>query len=152
MATWAIGDVQGCLTELQQLLTKIAFNENRDRLWFVGDLVNRGPQSLEVLRFVRDLGDGAVTVLGNHDLHLLAVAAGIGRQHKKDTLQPILDAPDREALLDWLRCRPLLHYDPELEYLLVHAGLAPMWTLDQALRYAAEVEQELRSEYAKWCL
>ncbi len=149
MATWAIGDLQGCLDELQQLLTKIAFNSDRDRLWFVGDLVNRGPQSLQVLRFVRSLGASAVTVLGNHDLHLLAVAAGIGRQHKKDTLQPILDAPDRELLLDWLRCRPLIHYDSDLNYLLVHAGLAPAWTLADAMQYAAEVEQQLSGDDAE---
>jgi len=122
MATWAIGDIQGCFDELQQLLRAIAFKPGRDRLWLVGDLVNRGPKSLETLRFIRDLGASASVVLGNHDFHLLAVAAGVGRLHKKDTLQPILDAPDREELLDWLRFRPLLHHDAVLGYLMVHAG------------------------------
>ena len=146
MATWAIGDIQGCFDELQQLLLAIEFNLDRDRLWFVGDLVNRGPKSLETLRFVRDLGDAATVVLGNHDFHLLAVAAGAGRLHRKDTLQPILDAFDRTQLLDWLRFRPLLHYDADLGYLMVHAGVAPSWDLAAAIGYAAEVEAVLRSD------
>ncbi|MBV1960984.1 MAG: metallophosphoesterase, partial [Immundisolibacteraceae bacterium] len=108
MATWAIGDIQGCLDELIELLDAIRFQPRDDHLWFVGDLVNRGPKSLETLRFIRDLGDAATVVLGNHDFHLLAVAAGVGKLHRKDTLQPILDAPDRDELLDWLRFRPLL--------------------------------------------
>ena len=144
MATWAIGDIQGCLDELIELLEAIDFQPGRDRVWFVGDLVNRGPKSLETLRFIRGLGDAAIAVLGNHDFHLLAVAAGVGRLHRKDTLQPILDAPDREQLLDWLRHRPLLHHDAELGYLMVHAGVAPGWDLAEAKRYAAEVEVVLR--------
>lgn len=144
MATWAIGDIQGCLDELVELLGAINFNAAKDRLWLVGDLVNRGPQSLETLRFVRDLGDSAITVLGNHDFHLLAVADGVGRQHRKDTLQPVLDAPDCQELLEWLRFRPLAHYDPQLNFLMVHAGVAPSWTLEAVLRYAREVEATLR--------
>ncbi|RLA04808.1 MAG: diadenosine tetraphosphatase [Gammaproteobacteria bacterium] len=148
MATWAIGDIQGCFDELQQLLRAIEFDPAHDCLWFVGDLVNRGPKSLETLRFIRDLADTATVVLGNHDFHLLAVAAGVGRLHKKDTLQPILDAPDREELLDWLRFRPLMHYHADLGYAMVHAGLAPTWDLHAALGYAAEVESVLRSDNA----
>ena len=111
MATYAIGDLQGCLEELLELLERIRFDARRDRLWFVGDLVNRGPASLEVLRFVSGLGDTAVTVLGNHDLHLLAVAHGVAGAKRKDTLDDILRAPDRDVLLNWLRHRPLLHRD-----------------------------------------
>jgi len=129
-----------------RLLRSIEFQPGRDRLWLVGDLVNRGPKSLETLRFIRDLGNTATVVLGNHDFHLLAVAAGVGRLHKKDTLQPILDASDREELLDWLRFRPLLHHDADLGYLMVHAGLAPTWDLQAAMGYAAEVESVLRSD------
>ena len=146
MATWAIGDIQGCLDELLALLEAIEFDADRDQLWFVGDLVNRGPKSLETLRFIRNLGDAATVVLGNHDFHLLAVAAGVGKLHRKDTLQPILDAPDREQLLDWLRFRPLLHYDSSLNYLMVHAGVAPSWDLTTALAYAAEVEAVLQGD------
>ncbi len=145
MAVYAIGDVQGCFDDLQHLLEKIGFNPQRDRLWFVGDLVNRGPQSLEVLRFVKSLGEGAITVLGNHDLHLLAVAADIRRPHRKDTLGPVLEAPDREELLTWLRHRPLLHHDDVLGYTMVHAGLPPQWDLAMARACAREVEAALRS-------
>ena len=144
MATYAIGDVQGCYDPLQRLLAKIAFNAKHDRLWFVGDLVNRGPQSLAVLRFIRSLGDNAVTVLGNHDLTLLAVAEGCSRLRSKDTFQDILRAPDCDELLNWLRQRPLIHYDAKLNFLMVHAGLAPQWNLQQALTYAHEVEEILR--------
>ena len=149
MATWAIGDIQGCLDELIELLDAIRFQPRDDHLWFVGDLVNRGPKSLETLRFIRDLGDAATVVLGNHDFHLLAVAAGVGKLHRKDTLQPILDAPDRDELLDWLRFRPLLHYDPALGYLMVHAGVAPSWDLAAAQGYAAEVEAVLQGSDAQ---
>ena len=144
MAVYAIGDVQGCFQALQQLLDTIAFHRDRDQLWFTGDLVNRGPQSLEVLRFVKDLGDRAVTVLGNHDLHLLAVAHGCGKPKAKDTLADVLAAPDRDALLTWLRHRPLLHYDEAYETLMVHAGLSPQWTLERAQGYAMAVEAALR--------
>lgn len=143
MAVYAIGDIQGCFDELQALLDKIGFDPARDRLWFTGDLVNRGPKSLETLRFVKALGDRAVTVLGNHDLHLLAVAYGL----KDDTAEDIgniLTAPDRDELIDWLRRRPLLHHDAELGYTLIHAGLPPSWDLAKAQALAAEVETVLR--------
>lgn len=142
MATYAIGDLQGCLGPLHALLERIGFDRRHDRLWFVGDLVNRGPQSLDTLRFVRGLGDAAITVLGNHDLHLLIVAAGHAREHKGDTLKEILSAPDCDELLDWLRARRLFH--SEGGYALVHAGLLPQWRVTQACELAAEVEATLR--------
>ena len=144
MSTYAIGDVQGCFSALQSLLETIDFDPAADRLWFAGDLVNRGPCSLEVLRFVRDLGEGARMVLGNHDLHLLAVASGVRPPRRKDTLNAILQAPDRDELFGWLRARPLLHHDPELGYTMVHAGLAPSWDLDTARARAGELEAVLR--------
>ncbi len=140
MATYAIGDVQGCFGALRALLDRIGFDPRHDTLWFTGDLVNRGPQSLEVLRFVRDLGECAITVLGNHDLHLLAVAAGASKHKARDTLQEVLAAPDRDELLAWLRRRPLVHYDAALGWLLVHAGLLPQWDLARALALAAEAQ------------
>src|SRR3954451_1791592 len=111
MATYAIGDVQGCFDELRQLLEKIAFEKKRDRLWFVGDLVNRGPKSLAVLRFVRELGERAVTVLGNHDLHLVTQYEGMERRRKDDTFDDILQAPDARQLIDWVRSRPMMHVE-----------------------------------------
>ena len=146
MAIYAIGDVQGCYRPLPELLKKIHFDPALDRLWFTGDLVNRGPQSLEVLRFVKGLGDRAVCVLGNHDLHLLAVAAGTAKPKKRDTLGAVLGAPDRDELLNWLRSRPLLHHDARLGWTLIHAGLLPPWTLEDAQRLAQEVEIVLRGE------
>ncbi|MCR4300046.1 MAG: symmetrical bis(5'-nucleosyl)-tetraphosphatase [Sulfuricaulis sp.] len=146
MAVYAIGDLQGCYTPLMQLLTRLRFDATQDRLWFTGDLVNRGPQSLEVLRFVMGLGDRAACVLGNHDLHLLAVAAGTAKVKKRDTLNEVLQAPDRNALLDWLRSRPLLHHDPMLGYTLIHAGLLPPWDLALAQRLARETETVLQSD------
>ena len=143
MATYAIGDVQGCFAPLKGLLEHIAFDPQRDRLWFVGDLVNRGPDSLATLRFVKSLGDGAVCVLGNHDLHLVAVAAGHGELREQDTLHATLDAPDAAELVDWLRTRPLMH--AENGYAMVHAGLLPSWTVPHALELAHEVEQKLRA-------
>ena len=142
MATYAIGDLQGCFEPLQELLAEIGFRESEDRLWFVGDLVNRGPQSLEILRFVKALGTRAVSVLGNHDLHLLMVADGRVKPHRKDTLGPILDAPDRDALLTWLRGLPLMH--AEGEYAMVHAGLLPSWDPGKALDLAREAEHALQ--------
>lgn len=143
MGTYAIGDLQGCYDALIQLLDRINFDSAGDILWFTGDLVNRGERSLDTLKFVRSLGDAAVTVLGNHDLHLLAVAAGRASARPGDTLDAILDAPDRDELLDWLRRRPLAHHDDELGYTMVHAGVAPQWTLAQTLALAAEVSARL---------
>ncbi len=146
MAVYAIGDIQGCYEELLGLLALIQFDPQHDRLWFAGDLVNRGPKSLETLRFVRELGDVAITVLGNHDLHLIAAAYGKPLDHEDHTLDAILTAPDREELIDWLRSRPLLHHDAGLGYTLVHAGLPLQWDLDTAQRCAREVEAVLRSD------
>ena len=140
MATYAIGDVQGCFDELEQLLKKIHFKTS-DRLWFVGDLVNRGPKSLEVLRFVRSLGDQAIVVLGNHDLHLVTQHEGFERSRKDDTFDDVLAAPDRRALVDWLRLRPMMHV--EGDYALVHAGLLPQWSIRKATGLAREVEKAL---------
>jgi bis(5'-nucleosyl)-tetraphosphatase (symmetrical) len=148
MAVYAIGDVQGCLTALQELLRTIRFDPARDRLWFTGDLVNRGPQSLETLRFVRALGANAVSVLGNHDLHLLAVAAGDAKLKTHDTFKPVLGAADRDELLAWLRSQPLLHHDTQLGFTMVHAGLLPPWGLAQAQRLADEVHEALRRDGA----
>jgi bis(5'-nucleosyl)-tetraphosphatase (symmetrical) len=144
MATYAIGDLQGCYSTLKQLLDLISFNAVRDRLWLVGDIVNRGPDSLATLRFAKDSGDTVTMVLGNHDLHLLMVAAGIAKMNANDTLQPILDAPDREELLFWLRHQKLLHLDND--HVMVHAGLLPAWSVTQAAALAQEVECALRSE------
>lgn len=147
MALYAIGDIQGCYDALRRLLDKIAFDASRDTLWFVGDLVNRGPQSAEVLRFVKSLGPRAVTVLGNHDLHLLAVAAGIDKLKGGDTFDALLAAPDRDELLQWLRLQPLMHVDAQAGYAMLHAGLPPQWDVMQARRYAGEVEAVLRSDH-----
>jgi bis(5'-nucleosyl)-tetraphosphatase (symmetrical) len=148
MAVYAIGDVQGCADQLEELLERLAFDPRRDRLWFVGDLVNRGPRSLATLRRVKALGDAAVVVLGNHDLHLLAIARGGAAWKAFDAgLEPIFDAPDCEALLDWLQARPLLHHDPAVGAALLHAGLPPQWTLATAQACAREVEKHLRSQH-----
>lgn len=140
MATYAIGDVQGCFDELQALLAKLRFGKG-DRLWFVGDLVNRGPRSVDVLRFVRELGDRAITVLGNHDLHLVTQHEGFERSRKDDTFSDVLAAKDRGQLVDWLRTRPMMHV--EGGYAMVHAGLVPQWTLSEALKLGREVEAAL---------
>lgn len=145
MAIYAIGDVQGCFEQLQTLLNKLKFDIDNDTLWFAGDIVNRGPQSLDTLRFIHSLGNKAITVLGNHDLHLLAIANGRGKQGKKDTIKDILDADDRDELLDWLIHCPLMHYDKELNISLSHAGIYPKWNIPQALQYANEVEAILQS-------
>lgn len=147
MTIYAIGDVQGCYAPLQRLLDSIAFDPANDKLWFTGDLVNRGPDSLEVLRFVKSLGDHQVTVLGNHDLHLLAMAHGFVRHARGDTLDAILTAPDRHELIEWLRNRPLVHVDQVRRVALVHAGLAPCWSLPKAIQLAVEVETVLRSDH-----
>jgi bis(5'-nucleosyl)-tetraphosphatase (symmetrical) len=149
MALYAIGDVQGCDEELGALLGVLRFSADRDRLWFVGDLVNRGPDSLGVLRRIRALGDAATVTLGNHDLHLLAVAFGSARARSGDTLEQTLAAPDRDALLEWLAGRPLFHEDPALNLCLLHAGLAPQWDLALARRCAGEFESALRRDPEK---
>ena len=143
MSTYAIGDLQGCFDELKDLLDSINFDENRDQLWFTGDLVNRGPQSLECLRFVKSLEDNAITVLGNHDLHLLAVAQNNKHKRKKDTLDNILIAPDCDELLEWLKGRPLLHHGNDVDFVLIHAGLVPAWDLYQTIDLEQEVIQTL---------
>ncbi|MET0377642.1 MAG: symmetrical bis(5'-nucleosyl)-tetraphosphatase, partial [Spongiibacteraceae bacterium] len=143
MARYAVGDIQGCFDPLRRLLDRVGFDPATDQLWSVGDLVNRGPQSLECLRFFRDLGTSARVVLGNHDLHLLAVAAGIRKLKRSDTLQPILDAYDAAELLGWVAQQPLFYR--EADYVLVHAGVPPQWTIDQTERLAAEVAAVLAS-------
>ncbi|MEP2616821.1 MAG: symmetrical bis(5'-nucleosyl)-tetraphosphatase [Marinomonas sp.] len=146
MATYAIGDIQGCLPQLVQLLEQINYQAEEDRLWFAGDLINRGPASLETLRFIKSLGDSAKVVLGNHDLHLLAVAHGHGDLKRKDTLAEILMASDRDELMNWLRNQPLCHYDPQLNTIMTHAGIPPCWDLNKTLSLAAEVEDKLKSD------
>lgn len=145
MATYAIGDVQGCFDELTALIKNIAFDPGSDHLWFVGDLVNRGPKSLETLRWIKALGDTAVTVLGNHDLHLLAAYAGVKPISETNGLHSVLQADDAEDLIDWLRYRPLIHYDSDLDVAMVHAGLFPQWEIKEALSLARETEAVLRS-------
>jgi len=143
--TYAIGDVQGCFDDLLRLLDVLDFDPSLDRLWFTGDLVNKGPNSLELLRFVKTLADSAISVLGNHDLYLLAAAAGAIKVRKKDTIAEILNAPDCEELLFWLRHQPLLHQDARLGYAMVHAGLPPQWAPEQAHSYARELEAVLQN-------
>jgi bis(5'-nucleosyl)-tetraphosphatase (symmetrical) len=148
MAIYAIGDVQGCYAELCKVLERLALKRGKDEIWFVGDLVNRGPQSLETLRLIRDLGDMAVVTLGNHDLHLLALALAGDVPVSSGDLDAILEAPDCDELIDWLRHRPLAHYRPDLNTLMVHAGVAPQWDPLQTVRCAREVEQVLRGDGA----
>ncbi|WP_075187580.1 symmetrical bis(5'-nucleosyl)-tetraphosphatase [Teredinibacter haidensis] len=146
MASYAIGDIQGCLTPLEQLLEKIQFDPKHDQVWFAGDLVNRGHDSLGVLRLIKSLGRAAITVLGNHDLHLLAADAGIKKINKENELSRVLKAPDREELMFWLRQQPLFHYDKKLGCALVHAGVPPIWSIREALSYSGEVEEVLRGK------
>lgn len=147
MAEYAVGDVQGCMDALQCVLDRVSFNPEKDRLWLTGDLVNRGAQSLEVLRFVKSLGEAAVVILGNHDLHLLAVAFNKLKPKRKDTLQPILDAPDCDELLHWLRNQPLVHFDAQRNLLMVHAGIPHNWTQEQTMRRASLVEGAIRGKH-----
>jgi bis(5'-nucleosyl)-tetraphosphatase (symmetrical) len=140
--TYAIGDLQGCYTSLQALLKKVDFNRKSDQLWLVGDLVNRGADSLACLRFIRDLGERATLVLGNHDLHLLAIHAGVSRLGKRDTTEAVLNAADGDELLTWLRQQKMLHTAGE--YVMVHAGLLPQWSFKKACELAAEIETLLR--------
>lgn len=146
MASYFVGDVQGCLDELQALLEQCKFSRKKDQLWLAGDLVARGPKSLETLRFVKELGDSAHLVLGNHDLHLLAVANGIHRAKRRDNLQALLDAPDRDELLDWLRQQPLIKKHPDFDVVMVHAGIYPKWKVSKALKLGKEVQAELASD------
>ncbi|MDV9031700.1 symmetrical bis(5'-nucleosyl)-tetraphosphatase [Pseudomonas sp. RAC1] len=146
MATYAVGDLQGCLKPLKCLLEQVRFNPASDRLWLVGDLVNRGPESLETLRYLYSIRDSLVCVLGNHDLHLLAAWHNPERLKKSDTLREIVEAPDADALLGWLRRQKLLHYDEARGIAMAHAGIPPQWTLGKALELAAEVEQVLRDD------
>ncbi len=153
MAVYAIGDVQGCYKQLRLLLDEIGFKPDKDKLWFAGDLVNRGPDSLKVLRFVKGLGAGAITVLGNHDLHLLALSEHVDK-HKdpRHTLDQILTARDREELLHWLRHRPLIHHSKKYNFSIIHAGLPPQWDLATALKCAAEVESVLQGKgFQNYC-
>lgn len=142
MSIYAIGDIQGCYDDLLRLLDTIEFDKNIDQLWFAGDLVNRGPKSLETLRFVKSLGSSAVTVLGNHDLHLLATAYKQRTLRKKDSLTDILQAPDCEELLTWLRHRPFFHYNDD--FCLLHAGLPPQWDFEKTKLMAEKAEQMLQ--------
>jgi len=148
MAVYAIGDVQGCFDELTRLLERIKFNPKKDQIWLAGDLVNRGPKSAEVLRWAKRLGPNKVkVVLGNHDLHLLATAAGINKhQHPMDTMDSVLEADDRDELITWLRKQPLFHHDAELGFSMVHAGLPPQWSIKKACKRAKEVETVLQGD------
>jgi len=147
MAVYVVGDIQGCYKPLRKLLKNVRFNPEKDVLWCVGDLVNRGPDSLKVLRYLQSLGDACICVLGNHDLHLLGQIAG-ERPYRRDTLQDVLLAPDRDALTEWLRHRPLLHHDEGLGWCMVHAGFPPGWSLRKCKKRAKKVEGILRS--GKW--
>ncbi|MDE1062246.1 MAG: symmetrical bis(5'-nucleosyl)-tetraphosphatase [Oceanospirillaceae bacterium] len=147
MASYAVGDIQGCLAALESLLKQVGFSED-DCLWVAGDLVNRGPQSLETLRFIKALGDQAKVVLGNHDLHLLALHTKNAQLEPNDTLQPIFEAHDREALLTWLQQQPLLHYDAQLDTVMTHAGIPPCWDLRQAQKLSQELRTLLQSKTA----
>ncbi|MCB1672067.1 MAG: symmetrical bis(5'-nucleosyl)-tetraphosphatase [Gammaproteobacteria bacterium] len=152
MTVYAIGDIQGCYKPLMKLLKQVNFLPGHDQLWCVGDLINRGPKSLDTLRFLSDIDDSVEVVLGNHDLHFLAIYHGCIEARNKDTLQKLLDAPDSSVLSEWLRHKPLAHFDSLdtsfgiQHYLMVHAGVAPQWTLQKTLDYAAEVELALQGE------
>ncbi len=147
MATYAIGDIQGCHDALQGLLEKIAFDPSHDKLWFVGDLVNRGPQSLASVQFIRSLGDSAQCVLGNHDVHLIACHAGVQTCKPNSSLQQILQHEQADNIVTWLRQQPLFHFDPQLNWAMVHAGLLPQWDRTLAQQCAHEVENHLRSDH-----
>ena len=144
MAIYAIGDVQGCYSELCRLLEKINFDPAEDSLWFCGDLVNRGPESLQTLQLVKSLGDSALTVLGNHDLHLLALHHGVKKISDARDLKKVLKSPERDELMAWLQAQPMLHYDKRHKALVVHAGIHPQWGLSKARKLAAEVEAAVR--------
>lgn len=143
MSTYVVGDIQGCLKPLKCVLKRVSFNPDKDMLWSVGDIVNRGPRCLKTLRYLHAMRDNLVLVLGNHDLHLLAVAAGVRKANRSDTLDKILKAPDKETLLTWLLHRPLIHH--EHDHTMVHAGIPPQWSIEQAIALGGEVETVLRS-------
>ena len=146
MTAYAVGDIQGCYDPLRRLLDKISFNPDKDTLWVAGDMVNRGPDSLATLRFLKSLGNSCIAILGNHDLHLLAVDAGIRKQKKGDTLGQVLMAPDKEDLIHWLRHRPFLHHSKKKDITMVHAGIPPIWTLNQAKIHARKLEDALQAD------
>jgi bis(5'-nucleosyl)-tetraphosphatase (symmetrical) len=151
MTTYAIGDIQGCYDEMRTLLDQVDFDPALDRLWLVGDLINKGPKNLETLRYIKSLGKRAKTVLGNHDRHFLAVVHGIRRPSRRDTFHDLLNAPDLDELVDWVRTRPLLHHSKKRNYTMAHAGLAPQWNLKKASSLAREVEKQLSSDkYVKY--
>lgn len=149
MTDYAIGDIQGCYDRLRDVLAKVDFSPSRDRLWVAGDLINRGPSSLETLRYIESLGTSAVVVLGNHDLHLMAVALGGHETRRKDTLSDILEAPDLRGLINWLRQQNLCIHDPARNLVMAHAGLPHIWSVDQAMGYAREVEEVIRGPAAE---
>jgi len=146
MSTYLIGDVHGCYDELKSLLGQVAFDPQHDELWLTGDLVARGPASLDVLRYVRSLGDSVRLVLGNHDLHLLAVYAGISRNKPKDRITTLIQAEDADVLINWLRRQPLLQVDEEKKLVMAHAGITPQWDIETAKTCAREVEAVLSSD------
>jgi len=148
MSVYAVGDIQGCYKPLKKLLNKVKFNAAKDTLWCVGDLVNRGPDSLKTLRFLKSLGESCICVLGNHDLHLLELAAG-GLKYRRDSLEDVLDANDCDELINWLRSRPILHHDKTLQWTMVHAGLHPDWSLKKARKRARKIETQLQGEHWK---
>lgn len=146
MTSYVIGDIQGCYDALQRLLAKIRFSPDKDVLWFVGDLVNRGPDSLKVIQFVQSLKENAITVLGNHDLHMLAVLTDLEKPRPKDTLDEIFNSSHKSQIIDWIRQQALMHVDNDNKYVLTHAGCYPGWTVDEAQSYAKEVEKTLQSD------
>ncbi len=155
MSTYVVGDIQGCFKPLKKLLKKVKFTAGSDKLWCVGDIVNRGPKSLETLRFLQDLGDSVEIVLGNHDLHFIAIHEGCAPARSKDTLGKLLDAADCHQLSNWLKTKPLAHFDSVdtkdgiEDFLMVHAGVAPSWPLQKTLDLAAEVELALQGKNYK---
>ena len=149
MTCYAIGDIQGCYDPLQRLIEKIQFDPSQDQLWFAGDLINRGPKSLETLRFIKLLGDSARSVLGNHECHFLATAFGQKKSHRSDTFSDILDADDAEELIQWVRALPFFYEDTVLGYCMLHAGLPPQWSIDDTRQHAKELTQHIQSNQAE---
>lgn len=157
MSTYVIGDIQGCYKPLKKLLKKVRFSQASDKLWCVGDLINRGPNSLDTLRYLQDMGSATEIVLGNHDLHFIAINEHCAPARTKDTLRKLLQSSDCQQMSDWLRTKPLAHYDAVdtkrglKNFLMIHAGVAPQWSLQDTLNYAAEVEYALQdTDYRKF--